>query len=259
MTKSFLGFLGLVLACLCCLGPLPCGALDRPPVALVYHGPVADPYAAEALGDLLAKIGLEVRYLDQAEEISSRLAEACLLAIGGTDDNTEPLRQALIPGQRDAIQEFVRSGGRFVGICGGGYLASRGWDEYWGPVEGLGLVPALTDYYGRDLDPRIINVDWLGTRRLLYYQGGPVFFLGERDQVVERVATYEDGSLAALFCALGQGKVLAMGPHPEADITWLEEDHLWGTGWTPTEDLALAVLQDLISDRPLVESFPPAP
>ena len=127
----------------------------------------------------------------------------------------------------------------------------------WGEVEGLDLVPATTEYYTDDEDPMVIHVNWQGADRAIYYQGGPEFFLEQRNepQVVELVASYENGGLAGLMASLGQGKVLVLGPHPEADWSWIEEDHLQGSGWTPTEDLALAIVQDLMSDRILQESF----
>ena len=251
MRKPCFAVRGFVAACLVLAAVLMAGspvvAADR--YALIYNGIGATEGGPEGLAAIAGKIGLPVRYVAEAAELPGLLKNAALFGIGGTEDNTEPMRKSFTPEIMEAIREYVRQGGRYAGICGGGYFASRGWEEKAGFVEGFGLIPADSEVFGPDYDPHIITVQWLGKPLAIFYQGGPEFGLEESIEAVEVVAVYEGGAVASLLCSYGRGKVWVSGPHPEADESWLEEDNLNGYNWRPTQGLAVDMMKDLMSDR----------
>ncbi|MCE9548222.1 MAG: hypothetical protein K8T25_22345 [Planctomycetia bacterium] len=182
-------------------------------------------------------------------DIPELLPGAALLAIGGTDDDIEPLRKRFTPGVVSAIQDYVRSGGRFAGFCGGGYLASQGYDNDEGFVHCLGIVPATSDSYLEDSAARTLSIQWRGTRRNMFYQFGPKFIPKKSSEAVEVVGKYDDGSIAALLCTYGKGKALVSGPHPEANDSWRDEIKGGESDWTPEPEVATAAIRDLLSDR----------
>lgn len=121
---------------------------------------------------------------------------------------------------RAIVRAYVGAGGRYLGICLGGYLA--------GATPGFDLLPGDTDRYidlpdaeVRHDGESVIPVVWRGAERLVYFQDGPHFVVDEDD--VEVVARYRNGVIAALVAPFGSGRVAVCGPHPEASPDWFED------------------------------------
>ncbi len=118
---------------------------------------------------------------------------------------------------RKPLRKHVRSGGRYLGICLGGYLA--------GATPGFNLLPGDTDQYigsrGSEVDhdrDTVLTVNWRDRPRPILFQDGPVFKVDERD--VDVIARYRNGEIAALTTSFGEGRVAVCGPHPEATPNW---------------------------------------
>lgn len=238
--------LGLLVSGLLMAYPAPA----REPYALIYNGPTADPASTEAISSVVQQLGLTVRYIANLDDLQTQLGDARVFIIGGTDDDVEPLLQRFTPALRSTLKTYLRLGGRYLGICGGAYLASLGWPEEDRFVEGLALVPAQSDGYDQDFEAKIYPVTWLGETRQMYYQAGPSFALAESPETVARLAYFEDRQLAALMSTFGAGKVAVSGPHPEAPDSWRAEA-LRGDQMDRNIDLALQLLRELLSDRPV--------
>ena len=222
----------------------------REPYALIYNGPTADQASTEAISSVVQQLGLTVRYIANLDDLPTQLGDARVFIIGGTDDDVEPLLQRFTPALRTTLKTYLRQGGRYLGICGGAYLASLGWPEEDRFVEGLALVPAQSDGYDQDFEAKIYPVTWLGETRQMYYQAGPSFALAKSPETVARLAYFEDRQLAALMSTFGAGKVAVSGPHPEAPDSWRAEA-LRGDQMDRNIDLALQLLRELLSDRPV--------
>ncbi|RZQ62331.1 BPL-N domain-containing protein [Amycolatopsis suaedae] len=188
------------------------------PLALVYRGPATTPGCPEAVAGVLAD-HFAVRFTGPREKTelgAAALAGAALYAQPGGGTLSHAYRK--LRRHRDDIRDFVRGGGRYLGFCLGGYLA--------GATPGFGLLPGDTDRYidsagasvGHDGDA-VVTVRWRGRRRRLYFQDGPVFLL-DRPDAAEVLATYPNGTIAALVAPFGAGRVGVVGPHPEATADW---------------------------------------
>jgi hypothetical protein len=116
-------------------------------------------------------------------------------------------------------------------------------------TQALGLLDVETEAYVEEDDPMIIKVDWGSEERTIYYQYGPVFLLKEGSRA-KVMAVYDDGRPAAVMAPFGKGKIALCGPHPEADETWLDDDPepIDSETWEPTFDLAVDMLEELLSD-----------
>lgn len=193
----------------------------EPPVALVYRGPASLPGCPEAVAALLAssRWGFDVRYVGPAEDVPlSRhaLANAVIYAQPGGDSLDDGYRH--VRRHRSAIREFVQAGGRYLGFCLGGYLA--------GATPGFALLPGDTDQYiasaAATVDSEgdtLVRVTWRGQQRTLFFQDGPYFWVRPRTDTTV-VATYPNGTIAALVAGFGSGRVGVVGPHPEATEDW---------------------------------------
>lgn len=151
------------------------------------------------------------------------------------------------------IKQYVRLGGAYLGLCAGGYYGSarcefeegkRGM-EVVGDRE-LGFFPGTcrglafegfvyqSEKGARAVKLKVNQEAFLahGSRGVpdrfrSYYNGGGVFVDADKfrgsDGDVEIVAEYEDQlavevgktKAAAVFCKLGDGRVILTGPHPE--------------------------------------------
>lgn len=195
--------------------------LPEPPVALVYRGPATLPGCPEAVAALLksSRWGFDVRYVGPEEHLPltrRALAGATLYAQPGGGTLKRGYRH--LKRHRDDIRQFVHSGGNYLGICLGGYLA--------GATPGFGLLPGDTDQYiaspAATVDSErntAVRVSWRGRRRTLFFQDGPYFWLRPQARA-EILATYPNGTIAAMATAFGAGRVGVVGPHPEATDDW---------------------------------------
>ncbi|MFL4901926.1 BPL-N domain-containing protein [Streptomyces sp. MMS24-I2-30] len=212
------------------------------PLALVYRGPASLPGCPEAVAGMLSRgpWQWEVRFTGPREELplsAASLSHASVYA--------QPGGGTLVPAylrlfrRRRAIRDFVRAGGRYLGFCLGGYLA--------GATPGFGLLPGDTDRYismagatVQDDGDTLIEVSWRGRPRTLYFQDGPVFVLDEHADA-SVLATYADGSPAALVAPFGAGRVAVTGPHPEATDDWYTSQ---GLPVLHTLDLAMDLVEE---------------
>ncbi|KAJ4005554.1 hypothetical protein NW752_002387 [Fusarium irregulare] len=212
-------------------------ALSTRPKAVVYRGPASSPGCPEAIGALLesSPSHFKVIYAGPKEAVDvtdETLRDATIYAHGGGPNWEKAYRQT--KRYEKSIQKFVRGGGHYLGFCLGAYLA--------GPNDGYNLLPdgLRTDQeitrrgaQVDDEDDTVIQVDWtfesgkVDKNRWLYFQDGVVikgFGAKTPGQVLGRYSS--NGDVAASVTPYGKGWVGLVGPHPEADKTWYEDEEI---------------------------------
>lgn len=142
------------------------------------------------------------------------------------------------------ITQFVRKGGRFLGICAGGYYSAKRCEfeegdpkmEVSGPRE-LGFFPGVARgcvYKGFDYESHAgskavtmaVNTDALPLspgKVTVYYNGGGLFVDASKQRGVEVLARYDspepeipdEEKVASVFCKVGKGCAILFGTHPE--------------------------------------------
>lgn len=200
------------------------------PLAVVYRGPASLPGCPEAAARALASspYGFRVQF---ARPGRASLHEAVLYCQPGGGDLAPAWRR--MRKDADAVRDFVRMGGRYLGFCLGGYLA--------GDDPGYGLLEGATDSYvgtpGCEVtgdESQVIAITWAGQPRSVYFQDGCCFTDGPATEVVAR---YANGMPAAVVSPFGEGRVAVAGPHPEATDDWFRDEDLPPLAH-PTTDLA---------------------
>ncbi len=218
--------------------------------ALIYDGPVAASGSTAGISDIAAQVGLPVKVVSNIEDLPRLLPDAKVFIIGGTQDDLSPLVAAFTPAVTAALKDYLRNGGRYLGVCGGGYMASTGWAENGASYTALGIIPAESGSLLGEPDPRILPIRWLGETHQMYYQDGPVFYLNPAAENVRVIARYANGQVAAFLSSYGRGKVAVSGPHPEASQSWI-----YGAAnensWTSSTPLAVDLLKELLSGDPV--------
>ncbi|ASK65887.1 biotin--protein ligase [Brachybacterium avium] len=238
LTAALLAPLALAAAC---SSP---GAERSVPRALVYRGPAGCPGCAETLAERLgaAPLGMDIMYIGPEEELpltAESLRGADLFAQPGGGDDVAAAAAEMPDGFASALGQFVRDGGRYLGMCMGAYLA--------GP-EGFGLLEDTVEgevgaagFPVTDSADHLVEVTWQDTVRWTYFQEGARL----PEAGAESYARYENGDLAAALYELGAGRAALVGPHPEADASWLADAGLTdpdGDDW----EFALPLIQHLL-------------
>lgn len=222
-------------------GPEP-GATPAPvrahrPWAALYRGHGAVPGCAEVWRPLLRSVGLRTRYVGPGERLdlaaAVRRAPTVLVHPGGGELEEEWCRVA---DAADDVARYVRDGGRYLGVCLGGYLAGAtpGYDLLPGDVDQRDPSQASTASGGA-----VDEVVWEGRQRRVYVEDPPVFEVDER--VAQVFARYADGRVAGVSAGCGAGRVVVCGPHPEATTDWYLDEGLPVP--PPTTDLASGLLR----------------
>ena len=217
------------------------------PYFLIYAGSEADADGVIQLEKAALELGYPVKKISNLGNLSDQLPGAAAFAIGGTAGNTGLILDPLYD-VTDDLSEWIQNGGRYLGICGGAYVASRGsqWDD--GYEEGLALVDAPSYTFDPDYsDSQIVPITWQGSKRPVYYLNGPAFNRADLPNA-EVIATYSDNRVAIFMQSSGSGKILLCGPHPEADESWLDDDPepRNASSWTSTWELFIDLLETWI-------------
>jgi glutamine amidotransferase-like uncharacterized protein len=140
------------------------------------------------------------------------------------------------------LRTFVESGGVFMGVCAGAFFAcdrvqweGTTYDDEsgytldlmaglcTGPIESLSVYPewALAEI-GFQAHPALEGFDEAPFSRTLWYGAGPFFI--PLEAAAETVAVYdspglpERGEAALVTAAVGSGRIILWGPHPE--VRW---------------------------------------
>jgi glutamine amidotransferase-like uncharacterized protein len=192
-------------------------------LALVYRGPAACEGCAEALAALLrrSRWSFDIAYVGPRERLEITEAVLDSAALYAQPGGGNSLRRAFRQMKRFApvITEYTRSGGRYLGICMGAYLA--------GTWAGFGFLPDTDQFItsaGADVRTEkdtIVAVDWRGQRRHMFFQDGAILAMpAERTGVVVLARYASNGEIAALAAPFGRGRIALSGPHPEAPNEW---------------------------------------
>lgn len=190
------------------------------PIALVYHDASTD-CCSQALATLLAndpryKFKVVMVGPDQSTSVREglKMPGVILYAQPGGDGDYRTAYRVERAWAVD-IRNFVKRGGRYLGICMGAYLAaSDAFNLFSGKVRQYIKTKGASTTSATDT---VIPVIWRGKQRFMYFQDGAAFSSRSNTTVV---ATYTNGLGAAVTATYGKGKVGLVGPHPEADQHW---------------------------------------
>ena len=214
---------------------------------LIYRDAGANPFCVASLLsalqheklDQVYDIALADRNLFQTTEWQK---DALLVIFPGGRDI--PYQQALKGRSNHHIKDFVQNGGKFLGICAGGYYGSAIVEfERGGPLEvlatrelkffpGIARGPAygLGKFcYQSEQGAQIAKLHLFSTssssNSAAYYNGGCAFVDAEKYDgisVIARYADIQETPSAIIKCNIGVGKAILSGVHPEYSTEYEE-------------------------------------
>jgi glutamine amidotransferase-like uncharacterized protein len=145
----------------------------------------------------------------------------CLVIPGGTGDAAK-FKKSKLKAIKKELQDYVRTGGRYLGICMGAYFADRNYFDL------LAKNTRAVQYVKRKQSTithekrAIVTVNWQGKEKSMYFHDGTAFVPSFWSSKIsgEIIAVYNNNDAAALIQKSGQGKIGLIGPHPEAQKWW---------------------------------------
>jgi len=190
----------------------------KPTIALFLHQPKCSVQSGngiiKALGDhynfkIFTKHELEDDFFDNVDIVAFP---------GGLGDSDS--FEFLLKSNRDRIYDFIRNGGRYLGICMGAYWAGS---DYFNILHNVEVEQYITRPNTDTRRPHAKNlkVEWLGEETNMFFYDGCAFGPGYYDTI----AKYKNGDAMAII----QGRVGLIGCHPESEPHWYES-YSWMKG-----------------------------
>jgi glutamine amidotransferase-like uncharacterized protein len=131
----------------------------------------------------------------------------------------------LFKNNASAVQKFVQSGGRYLGICMGAYWAGRHYLNILDSVDAVQYIRCPgTDT--RRPHAKAVDVTWCGKHDQMFFYDGCAL-VGDQSKF-ETVATYANGDAMAII----QNRIGLIGCHPEADKFWYDNYSWMRQRWT---------------------------
>ena len=249
---------------LCVLFLSSCLGYSAEPMRIgVYSHSTNSTKAAQIVGIftniLTPEKGFQIQRVDPAGIRSGVLTNLNVLIMPGGSGSKQATN--LEASGREAIQQFVKNGGGYVGVCAGAYLASSHYP--WS----LNLINAKVidrEHWARGKGNVILTLSPLGEKVLghpeseveVYYAQGPLYGRGTNDTLpaYEELAIYKTelakenvpagvpmgvmpGTTAIARGEYGKGRVICFSPHPEKPFQpiyhLIENGVRWAAGKDP--------------------------
>jgi len=141
-----------------------------------------------------------------------------LIAIpGGIGEDVSYHNLMKIHGQR--IRKFIAGGGKYLGICMGGYWADKDFFNILDDVRAVQYIKRPNTDTRRP-HAKNIEINWLGQDMKMYFYDGCAF-VGDETKFTT-IARYKNNDPMAII----KGNVGLIGCHPESERHWYN-DYSW--------------------------------
>jgi hypothetical protein len=191
----------------------------KPTIALF----VADPYCSvQSTNGIITALGNDYRFkLFSKNQVEAGFFDGVdIVAVpGGFGDASSFDR--LFSANQDSVKEFVRRGGKYLGICMGAYWVGSYYLDLLDNVEPVQYITQPTTDTRRP-HAKNINIVWQGhPNRMFFYDGCALVGNGQ----FQTIATYANGDAMAII----QNNIGLIGCHPEAESFWYDS-YTWMRG-----------------------------
>ena len=203
--------------------------MQAKPLFLVYvEHPMCSLDCADAVLDVLKSSGkYEAQLVGPGSfpymiVTESSLAKAsCLVVPGGLGD-ADQYDDSYLRRSSKEIKAYVASGGRYLGICAGGYFAGHHYMDILQKNTKAAQYVRRKDATIVHENHDVVTVNWDGEEKSMFFYDGAAYVprKGYLEISGEIIAKYQNGDAAALIQNYKKGYVGTIGPHPEAPKWW---------------------------------------
>lgn len=220
-SRKLLGLCALSILCLVLLSPVQSTAQvehdDMTGVKVaVYNGAGVMESSRTALTNMFEWMNASVSIINASQILDDSLTDYDILVIPGGSETTACSELQYYTGVLK-IQNFVKNGGSYFGICGGATYGANYLHLFNGSMRPLSepgsLIHMTTMYVNRSSTGPVLS-DLSESFSTMYYASQ--YFVPEDETNVQVVATYEyNGQAGMVACIYGSGTVFLSSPHPE--------------------------------------------
>ena len=185
----------------------------KPTIALFIHDPRCSVQSGNGIMHALSNnYNFKLFSKNQVEDVFFDSVD--MIAVPGGFGDADSYN-TLFKHNAAAVQKFVQSGGRYLGICMGAYWAGQHYLNLLDSVDAVQYIRRPgTDT--RRPHAKSINVTWQDRPDQMFWYDGCAL-VGD-DTKFKTVATYANGDAMAII----QNKIGLIGCHPEADKFWYD-------------------------------------
>ena len=177
---------------------------------------VADPYCSvQSANGIITALGNDYTFkLFSKNEVEDGFFNSIdIVAVpGGFGDASSFDR--LFKANQNSVKQFVRNGGKYLGICMGAYWAGT---HYLNLLDNVEAVQYITQPNTDTCRPHAkdITIEWQGhPNRMFFYDGCALVGSGQYNTI----ATYANGNAMAVI----QKNIGLIGCHPESEQFWYD-------------------------------------
>lgn len=209
-------------------------------LAIYVQYPIADLECAQALG-AICKRKYKIKYLNHSTLTKKALKKVdCLVFPGGLGDSDN--FDHLLQDKKKIVQDYLSSGGKYLGICMGGYLAGKHYFNILKNVDAVQYIKRKNAEL-RYENETVTQIKWKGkTYKMFFYDGCAL--IGDQSGF-KTIARYKNGDPMAII----QGDVGIIGCHPESPKYWYENtpfEKYWHGG--RDHELLLDFIEELMDN-----------
>jgi glutamine amidotransferase-like uncharacterized protein len=118
----------------------------------------------------------------------------------------------------NVVEDFINSGGHYLGICMGAYWAGSNYFDILKDVEPVQYIKRDDSSIRRSY-ATVAKVNWEGQEKDMFFYDG-CSLIGDESKF-DTVARYVNGDPMAII----QGRVGLIGCHPESEEFWYEDNY----------------------------------
>ena len=190
----------------------------QPKVALFVHQPACSVDSVNGvINALSSNYSFKLFSVDRVED--SFFNDVDIVCVPGGLGDADRFHR-LMRNNKAPVKEFVRHGGKYLGICMGAYWASK---EYFDILDSINAVQYIkrprTDT--RRPHPKAIEIEWLGQHERMYFYDGCAF-TGAGLKNANVIARYKNKDPMAII----QQNIGLIGCHPESQQYWYNKKYL---------------------------------
>ena len=209
----------------------------KPTIALF----VADPFCSvQSANGIIKALGNDYTFkLFSKNEVEQGFFDGIdIVAVPGGFGDANSFDRLFKANQR-SVKQFIRNGGKYLGICMGAYWAGS---HYLNILDGIEAVQYITQSNTDTRRPHAkdINIVWQEhPNRMFFYDGCAL--VGDTSKF-KTIATYTNGDAMAVI----QNNIGLIGCHPEAESFWYDS-YTWMQGkYVSNHNLLLEFVDQLM-------------
>lgn len=187
----------------------------KPKIAVFVHHPACSVDSVNGLMYALSS-HYDFKLFSRDEVEQSFFDDVNIIAFPGGIGDADRFDR-LMEYNKDHVNNFVKNGGKYLGICMGAYWAGKGYFNILDNIDAVQYIKRPNTDTRRP-HPKALSVNWNGAEERMYFYDGCAL-IGSN---INAIATYKNNDAMAII----QDNIGLIGCHPESQEYWYNKSYL---------------------------------